>query len=442
MGSCISQPNPLNNHHHEATTATTTTTNNTDDYHQVGDPDLTNMIGEDLNFMKETMIEIQKFIDHMNVQINQASQKFKDLKTRGGGGETGTEEFGELKKAVKKLKSQIPSKLIKTHYDDHSKPRRNPWVEGSINSASSSNYQIYANEAAHLNILYYEPKFYDITAALKDIWKLQCLTFFLMFPAMVIIMLCLVGRFEEGFRKGKEKGFCRKFLGPFTESFGYEFLKEFTERGFIEPIYKNSGLVIDSYRMSYSIHSALLQIRMDLDRPVCTMDSHTVVTEICFLNFGEAIVDSRFEWFFNHNHFRVVYLGRWQNSVTHHIEVADIKILNALKNMKQLRFLSLRGISLIKELPQFISQLTNLEIIHLKACHNLEVIPNWIGLLKGLTHLDISECYLLDHMPKGLGALFKLQVLKGFIIGDSKDKNSCTINDLTMMILCSLDRTG
>ncbi|GMP94430.1 hypothetical protein CsSME_00043893 [Camellia sinensis var. sinensis] len=36
-------------------------------------------------------------------------------------------------------------------------------------------------------------------------------------------------------------------------------------------------------------------------------------------------------------------------------------------------------------------------------------------------------------MPKGLGALSNLQVLKGFIIGDSKDKKSCTINDLTKL---------
>ncbi|KAL7164153.1 hypothetical protein ACSBR2_040128 [Camellia fascicularis] len=61
------------------------------------------------------------------------------------------------------------------------------------------------------------------------------------------------------------------------------------------------------------------------------------------------------------------------------------------------------------------------------------MIPNWVGLLKNLTHLDISECYLLNHMPKRLGALSNLQVLKGFIIGDSKDKNSCTINDLTKL---------
>ncbi|XP_028112460.1 disease resistance RPP13-like protein 4 [Camellia sinensis] len=36
-------------------------------------------------------------------------------------------------------------------------------------------------------------------------------------------------------------------------------------------------------------------------------------------------------------------------------------------------------------------------------------------------------------MPKGLGALSNLQVLKGFIIGDFKDKKSCTINNLTKL---------
>ena len=101
--------------------------------------------------------------------------------------------------------------------------------------------------------------------------------------------------------------------------------------------------------------------------------------------------------------------------------------------MKQLRVLSLRGISLITELPQFISQLTGLKTLDLKSCHNLEVVPDWIGLLENLTYFDISGCYLLDHMPKGLGALSNLEVLKGFIIRDSKDEKSCTINNLTKL---------
>ncbi|KAI7993843.1 Disease resistance RPP13-like protein 4 [Camellia lanceoleosa] len=363
MGSCISQPNPLNNHHHKATTAT-----NNDDY-QVADPDLTNMIGRDLNFMKETMTQIQKSVDHMNVQINQACEKFEELKTREGGSHTN--ELDQLKMSVKKLKSQIPSKL-KIHYDDDSKPHRKPWFDdGSINS-SSGNYQVDVNKAGNLHSLYNQPKF-DLTAALEDIQKKK---------------LCWGRR-----HRILSTRFWMSLMHPAIRCVLT------TERK------------LDQF--GYSPHRCL------------TFWNRSIV------NVDAAIID---EFFFRRGtNLKVVYLGRWHNSVTHHIEISDIKILNGLKNMKQLRFLSLRGISLITELPQFISQLTNLKILDLKACHNLEVVPDWIGLLKNLTHLDISECYFLDHMPEGLGALSNLQVLKGFIIGDSKDKKSCTINDLTKL---------
>ncbi|CAL5429011.1 unnamed protein product [Camellia sinensis] len=335
MDSSISQPNPINNHCHKASTAT----NNNDDY-QVADHDLTNMIGRDLNFMKETMTQIQKF-----------------LKTREGGSDTN--ELDQLKMSVKKLKSQIPSKL-KIHYDDDSKPHRKPWFDGSINSRSG-NYQVDVNKASNLHSLYNQPEF-DHTTALEDFRKR-------------IMIYWWIGRHtEEEIVLGK--------AAEDAEDFVNEILDELTAKGFIEPL-----------------------------PTLYTPDA--------------AIIDGRHEFIFKSGtDVKIVYLGRWKNSVTHHIEVPDIKILNALKNMKQLRFLSLQGISFITELSQFISQLTDLKILDLKACHNLEVIPNWIGLLENLTHLNISECYLLDHMPKGLGALSNLQVLKGFIIGDSKDKKS------------------
>ncbi|KAL7211969.1 hypothetical protein ACSBR2_014763 [Camellia fascicularis] len=132
---------------------------------------------------------------------------------------------------------------------------------------------------------------------------------------------------------------------------------------------------------------------------------------------------------------KVLYLGRWQTSVSHHIEFGytkDMKknanVLDGLGNLTLLRFLNLGGISRISELPESISKLTNLTILDIRACHNLEVIPDGIGLLKNLTHLDISECYLLDQMPKALASLSKLQVLRGFLV--SEGKNSCTLDDL------------
>ncbi|KAI4345914.1 hypothetical protein L6164_012999 [Bauhinia variegata] len=128
----------------------------------------------------------------------------------------------------------------------------------------------------------------------------------------------------------------------------------------------------------------------------------------------------------------VLQLGRWQDSPTHHIEVLNEAFLKDLRNQKHLKYLSLRGISRITALPPSIVGLINLEILDLKACHNLETLPGDISPLRKLTHLDVSECYLLESMPKGIDKLASLQVLKGFIVGNSK-KTPCKIEDLKVL---------
>ncbi|KAG4401608.1 hypothetical protein GLYMA_02G030500v4 [Glycine max] len=126
----------------------------------------------------------------------------------------------------------------------------------------------------------------------------------------------------------------------------------------------------------------------------------------------------------------VLHLGRWpQHSASHHIEVENEEFLKELEGQKCLKYLSLRGISRISELPPSIFQLESLETLDLKACHNLETLPNDIASLRNLRRLDLSQCYLLDRMPKGIEKLTELRVLKGFVIGSSS-KNPSTISDL------------
>ncbi|XWS38829.1 hypothetical protein CRYUN_Cryun19dG0164000 [Craigia yunnanensis] len=139
------------------------------------------------------------------------------------------------------------------------------------------------------------------------------------------------------------------------------------------------------------------------------------------------------EWFSKMTNIGVLYLGRWETSagLPRHIEVEDIDFLKGLKNMKKLRLLSLQGISGIPKLPSTLCKLENLRILDLRACHSLERLPDRIGSLKKLTYLDLSECYLLDDVPKQLNQLGELQVLKGFVIGDSK--NSCTLKHLSKL---------
>ncbi|KAG5050676.1 hypothetical protein JHK87_002874 [Glycine soja] len=142
-----------------------------------------------------------------------------------------------------------------------------------------------------------------------------------------------------------------------------------------------------------------------------------------YLKFG-------LQWMAKMKYLEVLHLGRWpQHSASHHIEVENEEFLKELEDQKCLKYLSLRGISRISELPPSIFQLESLETLDLKACHNLETLPNDIASLRNLRRLDLSQCYLLDRMPKGIEKLTELRVLKGFVIGSSS-KNPSTISDL------------
>ena len=119
--------------------------------------------------------------------------------------------------------------------------------------------------------------------------------------------------------------------------------------------------------------SALSNIAMSYANSSKYNTSKITEFKSCLINFDVAIIDG--ELFEKSAHVNSLYLGRWQSSATHHTEVAETKTLYGLKNMNDLTFLRLQGISTITELPSFISELTSLEILDLKACHNLEVIP-------------------------------------------------------------------
>lgn len=145
-----------------------------------------------------------------------------------------------------------------------------------------------------------------------------------------------------------------------------------------------------------------------------------------YLNFGS-------KWMEKAKKLVVLQLGRWQDSPSHHIEVESGEFLKDMKAQKHLKYLSLRGISRISNLPSSVVQeLVSLEILDLKACHNLETLPDDIASLRRLTHLDVSQCYLLESMPKGIEKLTELQVLKGFVIGSSS-KTPCRISDLAKL---------
>lgn len=140
------------------------------------------------------------------------------------------------------------------------------------------------------------------------------------------------------------------------------------------------------------------------------------------------------DWLVYKTGLTTMHLGRWQERTEddkkQHIEARDNEFLAGLGNCRNLKYLSLRGISRVEKLPDSTEKLTKLLILDLRACHNLEKLPPDIGSMRSLQFLDVSECYLLDHIPRTLDSLSELQVFKGFVVGDYANKNHCQLRDL------------
>ncbi|GFY91774.1 hypothetical protein Acr_08g0001700 [Actinidia rufa] len=110
----------------------------------------------------------------------------------------------------------------------------------------------------------------------------------------------------------------------FNEDRAKETLDDLIEMGFVEPVYQKCSLVPDSGKMRPLVRSAFSNISM---RYVNSSKYNTGgITELqsCLINFGEAIIDG--ELFEKSTHVNSLYLGRWQSSATHHIEVEEPKL--------------------------------------------------------------------------------------------------------------------
>ncbi|XP_030971060.1 uncharacterized protein LOC115991473 [Quercus lobata] len=283
--------------------------------------------------------------------------------------------------------------------------------------------------------------FRDIYSSLDDRTKL-CLLCFALIPENEVVKkrLFVYWWVGEGFSSstssssplqgGEEKTY---------EKMGDEIFLKLVKTGCIEAVNKKHRLVADTYKMNPFIRSAMIEFAkearfFDFDEkgnPIAlnpTADFSTCHRACLVLsdssqkllrtgsrsdgspldheklqtifNVNEPFPDFfKLEWFSKLKNVKVLYLGRWKNSASHHIEVESGVFLKGLRSMKFLRFFSLQGISRITKLPDSVCMLSSLRILDLRACHNLELLPDGIGSLKQLTHLDISECYLLEYIP-------------------------------------------
>jgi len=182
---------------------------------------------------------------------------------------------------------------------------------------------------------------------------------------------------------------------------------------------------------SISLLRLLRMEGLELDQKRVTLGGRYYIdrTIPTVFNIGSNYLNFRPQWVSELKNLVVFQLGRWQDSALHHIEVGSQEFLKELRYLKKLKYVSLRGISRIFELPSSITELENLLILDVKACHNLERLPDDISSMKSLTHLIMSECWLLEGMPKGIENLSNLEVLKGFLIS-TPEKTPCRISDL------------
>ncbi|OMO80503.1 disease resistance RPP13-like protein 4-like protein, partial [Corchorus capsularis] len=110
-------------------------------------------------------------------------------------------------------------------------------------------------------------------------------------------------------------------------------------------------------------------------------------------------------------------------------KLENIPIQKLMHWISSLAYLNLRGVATLKELPQFIGELRNLQLLVLTGCNNLQKLPLSITNLQKLTVLDIGYCPI-QYLPQGLGRLSNLQELSGFKVPSSENRNGCRLGEL------------
>ncbi|KAK9231673.1 hypothetical protein WN943_021912 [Citrus x changshan-huyou] len=102
------------------------------------------------------------------------------------------------------------------------------------------------------------------------------------------------------------------------------------------------------------------------------------------------------------------------------------QIPKGIKKLIHLRYLALGVDPWIKELPEALCELCNLQTLDVSGCFNLKRLPERIGELINLRHLMNSkdESSSLSYMPRGMEGLTGLRTLGSFVASRGKSSKA------------------
>ncbi|KAJ8646606.1 hypothetical protein MRB53_008354 [Persea americana] len=172
--------------------------------------------------------------------------------------------------------------------------------------------------------------------------------------------------------------------------------------------------VENSESLSVNCHhlSLLVSDVLSIPSPLCNEKRLRTLLLLCHTRM-EALPDSLF------NHLRFL------RALDLSTQIENLP--SSIEQLKHLRYLSLCR-SKIKELPEFVTDLCNLQTLKLINCRNLHTLPSGMSKMVRLRHLEIQWTVKLIVLPNGLGRLTSLRTLCKFPVGD--ENRGCKIREL------------
>ncbi|XP_022866622.1 putative disease resistance protein At3g14460 [Olea europaea var. sylvestris] len=105
---------------------------------------------------------------------------------------------------------------------------------------------------------------------------------------------------------------------------------------------------------------------------------------------------------------------------------------NSIGDLKHLRYLDLAE-TLLKCLPESVSNLINLQVLILRGCYKLTKLPASMENLINLFYLDIAGTRELNEMPQGIAQLKSLQTLPKMIVSKSSGMRLKDLGNLSLL---------